>query len=64
MILEDEDFLAMFSEKRNHEYGLLVLCMVLDQGKIFSPVIFLTIRQGWNYLLHLVEEKSSLEKPN
>ena len=32
--------------------------------KIFIPVIFLTIRQGWNYLLHLVEEKSSLEKPN
>ena len=32
MIFEDEDFLAMFSEKRNHEYGLLVLCMVLDQG--------------------------------
>lgn len=32
--------------------------------KIFIPVIFLTIHQGWNYLLHLREEKSSLEKPN
>jgi len=31
MILEDGAFLAMFSEKRNHEYDLLVLHMVLDQ---------------------------------
>ena len=32
MVLEDGDFLAMFAEKRNHEYGLLVLHMVLGEG--------------------------------
>lgn len=35
-----------------------------DGLKIFILVIFLTIHQGWNYWLHLVREKSSLEKPN